>query len=68
MKTMKTTQHEQRFTSGNVLPIYRRGALQNLIQVTQDYKVNLLAVQEVRQLGISILEKKVKGKVVPLQA
>jgi len=48
MKTMKTTQHEQRFTSGNVLPIYRRGALQNLIQVTQDYKVNLLAVQEVR--------------------
>jgi hypothetical protein len=45
---MKTTQHEQRFTSGNVLPLHRSGALQNLIQLTQDYTFDLLAVQEVR--------------------
>jgi len=29
----------------------RSGTLQNLIEVTQDYKIDLLAVQEVRWLG-----------------
>jgi exonuclease III len=38
--------------------VYRSGALQNLIQVTQDYKINLLAVQEVRWRERSIIEKK----------
>jgi hypothetical protein len=33
-----------------------RNALQNQIQVTQDYKTDLLAVQEVRWLGRSITE------------
>jgi predicted RNase H-like nuclease (RuvC/YqgF family) len=31
--------------------LYRTGTLQNLIEVTQDYKIDLLAVQEVRWLG-----------------
>jgi hypothetical protein len=31
-----------------LLSVHRSGALQNLIQATQDYKIDLLAVQEVR--------------------
>jgi len=42
----------------NVLSLYRSGALQNLIQVTQEYKTDLLAIQEVSWLGRSIIEKK----------
>ena len=41
-----------------MLPLYRSSGLQILIQVTQDYKFDLLAVQEVTELGTSILEKK----------
>jgi uncharacterized protein YbgA (DUF1722 family) len=41
----------------NVLSLYRSGALQNLIEVMQEYKIDLLAVQEVRWLGRSIIEK-----------
>ena len=39
-----------------MLPVHRTGALQNLIQLTQDYKIDL---HEVRWLGRSIIEKKV---------
>jgi hypothetical protein len=35
----------------NVQSLCRSGTLQNLIEVTQDYKIDLLAVQEVRWLG-----------------
>jgi hypothetical protein len=42
----------------NVLSLYRSGALQNLTQVTQEYKTDLLAIQEVRWLGRSIIKKK----------
>jgi hypothetical protein len=42
-----------------VLSAHRKGALQNLIHVTQEYKISLLAVQEVRWLGRSITKKKV---------
>jgi hypothetical protein len=35
---------------------YRSSALQNLIQVKQDYKINLLAVKAVRWLERGILE------------
>jgi exonuclease III len=41
----------------NVLSLYRTGTLQNLIEVMQEYKIDLLAVQEVRWLGRSITEK-----------
>ena len=41
-----------------MLPLYRNGALQNLSQLTQDYKFDLSAAQEVRGLGRSIIEKK----------
>jgi hypothetical protein len=41
----------------NVLSLYRSGTLQNLIEVTQEYKIDLLAVQEVRWLGRSIIRK-----------
>ena len=41
----------------NVLSLYTAGTLQNLFKVTQDYKIDLLAVQEVRGLGWSIIEK-----------
>jgi len=35
--------------------MYRNGTLQNLIEVTQDYKIDLLAVLGVRWLGRSII-------------
>jgi hypothetical protein len=41
----------------NVLSLYRSGTLQNLIQITQEYKIDFLAVQEVRLLGLCIIEK-----------
>jgi len=40
-----------------MLSVYRTGTLQNLIEVMQEYKIDLLAVQEVRWLGRSIIEK-----------
>jgi len=39
----------------NVLSLYRGGTLQNLFEVTQDSKIDLLALQEVRGLGWSII-------------
>jgi exonuclease III len=42
----------------NVLSLYRSGALQDLIQATQEYKTDLLVIQEVRWLGRSITKKK----------
>jgi hypothetical protein len=41
----------------NVLSLYGSGTPQILIKVTQDYQIDLLAVQEVRGLGWSITEK-----------
>ena len=41
----------------NVLSLYRSGTLQNLIEVIVEYKIDLLAVQEIRWLGRSIIEK-----------
>ena len=41
----------------NVLSLYRTGTLQNLTELMQEYKIDLLAVQEVRWLGRSIIEK-----------
>jgi hypothetical protein len=40
----------------NALSLYGRGTTKNLIKVTQDYKIDLLAVQEERWLGRSIIE------------
>ena len=40
-----------------VLSLYRSGKLQKLIEITQEYKIDLFAVQEVRWLGRSIIEK-----------
>ena len=40
-----------------MLSLYRSGTLVYLIGVTQDYKTDSLAVQEVRWLGRSIIEK-----------
>ena len=40
----------------NVLSLYTAGTLQNLFKVTKDYKIDLLAVQEVRGLGWSVIE------------
>jgi hypothetical protein len=31
----------------NVLSLYRSGTLQNLIEVMQEYKIDMLAVQEI---------------------
>ena len=41
----------------NVLSLYRSGTLQNLIEVMQEYKIDLLAAQEVRWLGRRIVGK-----------
>ena len=41
----------------NVLSLYRSGIPQNLIEIRQEYKIDLLAVQEVRWLGMSIIGK-----------
>jgi Endonuclease/Exonuclease/phosphatase family. len=43
----------------NVLSLHRSGALHNLIQGTQEYKTDLLAVQEVRWLGRSIIKRRI---------
>jgi hypothetical protein len=60
METIKTTQNEQGFTSGKVecAVSIQKQHTQNLIQVTQEYKTDLLKVQEVRWLGRSTTEKK----------
>jgi exonuclease III len=42
----------------NVLSLYRSGAVRNLTEVTQEYGPDVLAIQEVRCLEKSILEKK----------
>jgi exonuclease III len=42
----------------HVLSLYRCDALRNLIEVIQEYDIDLLAIQEVRWLGKNILEKK----------
>jgi len=47
-----------------MLSLYRSGSLQNLIEVTQDYKIDLLAVQEVKWLGRSVTERIAKYTVV----
>jgi len=41
-----------------VLSLHRSGALQKLIQVTQENKTDLLPIQEVRWLGRSLIEEK----------
>ena len=46
-----------RLGTWNVLSAHRSGTLQNLIHVTQEYQIGLLAVQEVKWLGRSITEK-----------
>jgi len=40
-----------------VLSLYRSGKLHKLFGVTQDYKIDFLAIQEVGWLGGSIREK-----------
>jgi len=40
-----------------VLSLYRSGTLQYLMGVRRDSKIDLLAVQEVRLLGRSVIEK-----------
>jgi hypothetical protein len=54
----RTTQHEEGFTSGNMEQTVSvlSDPLQNMIEVTQDYTNDLLAVQEVRWLGMSIID------------
>jgi hypothetical protein len=42
----------------NVLSLHRCGELRNLIEVIQEYGIDLLAIQEVRWLWKRILEKK----------
>jgi len=41
----------------NVLCLYGRGTPQNLIKLTQDYRIDLLSVQQERWLGRSIIQK-----------
>jgi predicted RNase H-like nuclease (RuvC/YqgF family) len=38
--------------------LYRFGALRNLISIIQEYKIDILAIQEVRWIGQNVLEKK----------
>jgi len=42
-----------------MLSLYRSGSLQNLIEVTHDYKIDLLSVQEVRWLGRIVIERRI---------
>jgi hypothetical protein len=34
--------------NGNVLSVYRNGALRNLMEVTHEYGIDLLVIQEIR--------------------
>jgi hypothetical protein len=47
-----------RVGSWNVLSLYRSGALKNLIGIVQEYNIDILAIQEIRWMGQSMLEKK----------
>jgi exonuclease III len=38
--------------------LYRCGALRSLISTVQEYKIDILAIQEIRWVGQNILEKK----------
>jgi hypothetical protein len=49
---------ELRLGTWNVLSLYRSGSLKQLIDITQRHKIYILAVQEMRWVGQSILEKK----------
>lgn len=42
----------------NLRTLYRGGALKNLIEIFTSYNMDLMAVQEIRWLGHSVLEKK----------
>ena len=44
----------------NVRSLHRSGTLQNVIKVTHEYKIDLLAVHELRWLGRSLIEKDCK--------
>jgi hypothetical protein len=46
-----------RLGTWNVLSLYKCGALRNLISIIQEYKIYILAIQEVRWIGQNILEK-----------
>jgi hypothetical protein len=41
----------------NLLSLYKTGTLKNPIKVKQEYKIDLLAVQELMWLGRSVIEK-----------
>ena len=64
---LETGQKQQRQTSNNkdlrmgtwnVQFLYRSSTLQIQIQVTQEYKTDLIAVQDVRWLGRSITDRR----------
>jgi hypothetical protein len=43
----------------NVLTLYKGGALKQLIEVLQDYKVYITALQEICWIGQGVLEKRI---------
>jgi hypothetical protein len=49
---------ELRIGTWNVLILYRGGALKQLEKVLQDYKVDIIALREIRWLGQGVLEKR----------
>jgi exonuclease III len=49
---------ELRIGTWNVLTIYKEGALKQLEKLLQDYKLDIIALQEFRWIGQSVLEKR----------
>lgn len=50
--------HDLKLFSWNVRTLYRSGALKSLLETLTVYKVDIIALQEIRWTGCNILEKK----------
>jgi exonuclease III len=49
---------ELRIGTWNVLTLYERRALKQLEKVLQDYKVDIIGLQEIHWIGLDVLEKR----------
>jgi hypothetical protein len=49
---------ELRIGTGIVLTLYKRGALKQIEKVLQDYKVDIIGLQEIHWIGQGVLEKR----------
>lgn len=49
---------ELRYGTWNVLSLFRKGALRNIMNVVGEYKLDILAIQEIRWTGKDVIEQR----------